>query len=203
MIGKKHQLEIKYNMKEEKFFKHLEVMSPVTTGEADYENHWSVIKSICDITQPKNILELGFNRGASALMWLNASDARVHSTDYKEEDKVKLSIDEINKHHKGRFEYTCLNHSTFPEVIDDYKDKYDLVFIDGDHTYEAIRRDAYNVIQMNPTYIAFDDCFHVVHGIDSRNVIKEFGLEIVKEYVNHTGQILTKNTSSHQVISTL
>ena len=44
------------------------ILSPKVTGELEFESFFS-IKDICERVTPLSILELGFNRGASALMW--------------------------------------------------------------------------------------------------------------------------------------
>ena len=185
-------------MEIEKFKKHVKNLSNNTVGELLYERSWEAIKDICEISKPTNILELGFNRGSSALMWLfnTPEDTKLHSIDIRSVEDVKKSLEYINSLFGDRFKYTHLNHSMLTEDFtkkENMYNKYDLIFIDGDHSYGGILRDTKNAILMNPKYIAFDDYFHIAHAKDTQRVIKETNLELVKEYHNPTGQAICKN----------
>jgi len=166
-------------------------LSGAITGELEFES-FSSIKAICEKTQPKTILELGFNRGVSAVMWLENSEATLHSIDIRSQQEVESSLNYIQTAYPNRFTYTCKDHALLSDMVEEFKDKYDLIFIDGDHSYEAIYRDTKNSIQFNPTFIAFDDYFHVAHGHDTKKVIAELNLEIIEEYNTSCGHVLTK-----------
>tara|TARA_B100000780_G_scaffold28634_1_gene18148 strand:- start:191 stop:763 length:573 start_codon:yes stop_codon:yes gene_type:complete len=168
------------------------VLSPKVTGELDYESFPS-IKDICERTNPISILELGFNRGASALMWLENSKASLHSVDIRTEMEVLKSTLYLAKHYPNRFTYTSYDHSLLPKVESEYINKYDLIFVDGDHSREAILRDTKIALTFNPKYIAFDDYFHRSHGQDTKDIIKNLNLEVISEYNTSCGHALTKN----------
>jgi predicted O-methyltransferase YrrM len=178
-------------MNKSQFITLLNQLSGPIIGELEFES-FNSIKSICEKTQPKTILELGFNRGASAIMWLENSKATLHSIDIRSQQEVKLSLNYIQTAYPDRFTYTCMDHSLLSDMVKEFKGKYDLIFIDGDHSYEAIYRDTKNTIQFNPTFIVFDDYFHLVHGSDTKKVIKEFNLEIIEEYNTSCGHVLIK-----------
>mgnify|MGYP006093052705 CR=1 FL=1 len=175
-------------------FTHLvnNILSPKVTGELEFES-LSSIKDICERVNPTSILELGFNRGASALMWLESSKATLHSVDIRTEDKVLKSTQYLTQSYPNRFTYTSYNHALLPEVRHEYVNKYDLIFIDGDHSKTAILRDTKIALTFNPKYIAFDDYFHVAHGRDTKDVIQECNLEIISEYNTSCGHVLTIN----------
>ncbi|MDB4414495.1 class I SAM-dependent methyltransferase [bacterium] len=168
------------------------ILSPKVTGELDYES-FSSIKDICKRTKPTSILELGFNRGASALMWLENSKASLHSVDIRTEMQVLKSTTYLTKYYPNRFTYTSYDHSLLPTVKSKYINKYDLIFVDGDHSREAILRDTKIALTFNPKYIAFDDYFHRSHGQDTKDAIQECKLEIISEYNTSCGHVLTKN----------
>tara|TARA_B110000037_G_C16937048_1_gene431092 strand:- start:110 stop:676 length:567 start_codon:yes stop_codon:yes gene_type:complete len=168
------------------------ILSPKVTGELEFES-FSSIKDICKRTNPTSILELGFNRGASALMWLENSKATLHSVDIRTEAEVLKSTQYLIQSYPNRFTYTSFDHSLLPGVKSKYINKYDLIFIDGDHTKEAILRDTKIALTFNPKYIAFDDYFHRSHGQDTKDVIQEHNLEIISEYNTSCGHVLTKN----------
>ena len=168
------------------------ILSPAYVGELAFESLES-IKTLCNKINPSNILELGFNRGMSAIMWLEASNATLHSIDMRTEDEVANWVEYIINTYPTRFTYTSLDHTLLPQYEDEFKNKYDLIFIDGDHSYNAILRDTKNALTFNPKYIAFDDYFHAQHGKDTQNVIKYFNLEVIEEYNTTCGHVLTKN----------
>lgn len=170
------------------------ILSRNCTGELEFESLDS-IRSVCLLTTPRNILELDFNRGISTIMFLESSNANVHSIDIRLLDEVKASIDYINTNYQNRFEYTSLNHHELykKKYIDKFKNYYDLIFIDGDHSYDAIYRDTENCLKFNPKYILFDDYNHPAHGQDVKNIIQIFDLDIMQEYLTTCGHVLTKN----------
>jgi predicted O-methyltransferase YrrM len=167
-------------------------LSPPCVGEVEFESLES-FKDICGKANPSSILELGFNRGMSAIMWLEASNSTLHSIDIKTKDQVVDSLKYISKTYTYRFTYTSLDHNLLTDYAYAFKDKYDLVFIDGDHSYESILRDTKNTLMYNPKYIAYDDYFHPQHATDTKNVINYFNLEIMEEYKTTCGHVLVKN----------
>jgi hypothetical protein len=185
-------------MTKKEFQTHLSHLSKNTVGELLHERSWEAVKDICQQVQPIYILELGFNRGSSALMWLfnTPDETKLHSIDIRSQEEVSESLEYINSIFGKRFKYSHLNHSLLTETYTKglgMVNKYDLIFIDGDHSYNGILRDTKNALKLNPKYIAFDDYFHAAHGRDTQKVISEMGLKIIKEYKNATGQALTKN----------
>ncbi len=185
-------------MTKKEFQTHILNLSKNTVGELLHERSWDAVKDICEKVKPLSILELGFNRGSSALMWLfnTPNKTKLHSIDIRSKEEVSESLKYINDIFGGRFKYSHLDHQLLTETYTKglgMVNKYDLIFIDGDHSYRGILRDAKNSLKLNPKYIAFDDYFHAAHGRDTQKVISELGLEVIKEYKNSTGQALTKN----------
>jgi len=170
------------------------ILSPLSVGELEFESLDS-IKSICNQVNPSNILELGFNRGMSAIMWLEGSKATLHSIDIKPTDQVSNSIKYINNTYPLRFIYTSLNHNILDQHEDEFKNKYDLIFIDGDHSHTGVHRDTKNALSFNPKYIVFDDYFHQSHGDATRAIIDSFGLKVIGEYKTTCGHVLTENVN--------
>lgn len=114
-----------------------------------------VIQEIIDITKVKKVFEIGFNAGHSSFGFMSL-----------DEELVYHSID------IGRWRYTrpCAKklESLFGERfrfgIKDSKDidfetlkEYDMVYIDGDHTFEAFRKDYNNCVYAGIEYVLIDD----------------------------------------------
>ena len=113
---------------------------------------------------PKNIFEIGTFRGRTALNFaLNSpDDCTIYTLDLPEGEKkpdddytgadkkiIQKSITGID--YKGKnFEYKIkqLYGNSLNFDFTEYKNKMDIVFIDGAHHYEAVKSDTYNALQM-------------------------------------------------------
>ena len=133
------------------------------------EESFDTVNNICSLLKPKNILEIGFNRGTSAIYWLQNSNANVISIDIRPLVNVKKSIDYINSRYPSRFEYIEMDSRSIR--TEDWYNKFDLAFIDGDHSLRGVNSDIEKCIQMNIRYFTFDDYFHGSHGKDIKNAI--------------------------------
>ena len=146
---------------------------------------FETIANICNMTNPSSILEIGFRRGNSALMWLLNSSATLLSIDI-EEFPIK-SIQLLESTFKDRFSYRQCDSQNL-----NLDSTYDLIFIDGDHTFVGLRRDVEMSLKLNPKYLVFDDYYHNDHHEDMKKVIEIFNLQIIKLYRTHQGQALIK-----------
>jgi len=147
------------------------------------------IQDICSITKPTNILEIGFNRGNSALMWLENSNANLTSLDIKDSPN---SVRYLKSTYGDRFTFYKMDSAQIL-AYNLRVTTYDLIFIDGDHSYEAVKLDAENSIKLNTKYIVFDDYDHWKHGEDIKKIINDLPLEVIKKYDSGPGQVLVKN----------
>lgn len=137
-----------------------------------------VFYEILEIAQPDNILEIGFNAGASALMFLMIGDGIILE-----------SIDTVYNEKSANFLMNKFGHLLWVMDSADMRPAfewlsihYDLIFIDGDHSEEAVIRDIENSLKFDPLHILFDDVRHPSHSYIERIITEDFKdkLEMVK-----------------------
>lgn len=172
-------------------------LGQTTVGEIS-ESQAVDIFEICNLTNAKNILEIGFNRGGSCLAWLLGSETGcITSID------INMNIESICFLHgvfNNRFSF--INTSSFSIGYTNCFKKmdFDLVFIDGWHDYDSARNDTAQALNVNPKYIVYDDVYNASHRSDILKAISEFdGLELVKDYKNGCGLGLYKVTKKFDI----
>lgn len=120
---------------------------------------------------PIRYLEIGVWEGASlhwVLTYLNVRAAvavdpwlpsKKHAAEEVEAvyERAKGNLEEWTK--SGKLYIHRQTSDSFWEICQDTRDFYDLIYIDGDHTYEAVARDAENAWQLLAPggIIVFDD----------------------------------------------
>jgi hypothetical protein len=62
-------------------------------------------------------------------------------------------LNEYSQYHQ----FTFLNKSSFDLSTNDISEPIDLILIDGDHSYEGVKRDYEVSLQFKPKYIVFHD----------------------------------------------
>lgn len=101
------------------------------------------LKSFVNQPGVQRVLEIGFNGGHSANLFLttNAS-CIVHSLDLGHYSFVKLAKQEIDKRHPNRHNLKLGDSMiTIPKLVNITNEPYDLIFIDGGHSYEVAKSD--------------------------------------------------------------
>jgi predicted O-methyltransferase YrrM len=127
--------------------------------------------------KPKNILEIGIGwDGYSSAIWIENTNAQITCIDKQDwGNKGKFYSDVWSSRYKfvtGRSE----------EVLPTLTDKYDLIYIDGDHAYEGCKRDIINSIPLleEGGVIVLDD--YGVTRVDSAVDLDEQGNVIGGEF---------------------
>lgn len=165
-------------------FNHRNKLGKPTMGGTDWRFADIVapaFREILEIANPKTVLEIGFNVGASALMFLSINpELHYDSVDIVQNNK---SIEYLRERFK-EFRFVKI-HSHFidPEMFCFLK-KYDLIFLDGDHSYDGVIADIEAVLKFNPEYILFDDVKHLSHSYIWLIITETYKdkLEVVKLY---------------------
>ena len=129
-----------------------------------FHHHYHILFDIA-ATYPDeyllNYLEIGCYAGGSACLLLHRPNTDVTSIDLGipiDENIVKHNIDSLNLHNNN-FRYIKGNSkekSTYSRVSDKL---YDIIFIDGDHSYSGVISDfeMYSTLIKENGYIIFDD----------------------------------------------
>lgn len=124
------------------------------------------IQDILSISKPKYMLEIGFNIGYSATMWLHHStifNTQLTSVDIGwHNDTIKASI-AVQERYPERFEFILSD----SRKVDLPNNKYDLVFIDGDHGKDGVLSDINLAVNLNIPYLVFDD-WHIDDNYSSQ-----------------------------------
>ena len=103
-----------------------------------YDKLSYIIKDIITEVRPYSILEIGFGDGISAHAFLEIPDSHLVSVDAGDTSQKGFYYVE---EYKKRFEYMPMTSDKFFSIDDR---KFDIIYIDGDHTYEFTKRDADN-----------------------------------------------------------
>lgn len=135
-------------------------------------------KEILEITKAKSVLELGFNVGGGALMFLSVNpELKYQSVDIVENVK---SVNYLRNKFKN-FSFLKANSGNLYHLM---IEEFDLVYVDGDHSEQGVLSDIEVAFKFNPKYILFDDVLHPSHRY-IYNIITALyisKLEVVKLY---------------------
>lgn len=173
-------------------------LSNTNTGEMS-DRSFDSIKNICEIANPKSILEIGFNRGNSALMWLLNSNANLTSIDIRTKEEIKTTLEVLNKEFGERFEYHKVDAYNELPFKSEWVGKFDLIFIDCWHVPLGYELDTNTAMYFGSQYIAYDDYVSHPHSSFIQNYIKDNdSLKELKTYPTGNGQSLIKNENSTQ-----
>ena len=145
--------------------------------------------------QPKNILEIGFYKGGSAFIMLsldeklkitsvdpveNVSTQMQRRTDFSGEERaIKL----VSEKFKDRFTFI---RKRSQDIREDLKDeKFDFIFIDGDHWEDGIRNDFQLMLDFNIRYGLVDDWVQPINGPKSVPTVhnEEFRMKLKEKAV--------------------
>jgi len=166
-----------------------------------------MMKEVMSITKPKEILEIGTHLGHSGCLLLCFSDANLTTvdigvnwvemdygySDWGRQKGVNTGLNEVIRIMKSYFgeRYRFFRGSSIePETVAKFSDrKYDLAFIDGDHSYEFVKKDIQNAIALNIPFMLLDD--FTGDEAPCRIAANELGLVQIKEYfgIHNTANI--------------
>ena len=123
------------------------------------------------------MLEIGFNIGYSASMWLEFDvnkSLKLTSVDIGKHKDTEAAARAVKALHSDRFEFIlCDSKKVKPQLLNKY---FDLAFVDGDHGHEGVISDVNLCLDLNIPYLVFDDW----HKEEDQNAVRETAEEIYK-----------------------
>ena len=132
------------------------------------------LKNIANNFKIKNIMEIGFNAGHSAELFLSSNpNANIVSFDIGIHNYLKLGKEFIDENYPNRHTLIIGNSlNTVPEYFKKENKKFDLIFIDGDHTYETAIQDLLNCKNLahDKTIVIMDDTMNNKNWIQNWNI---------------------------------
>jgi predicted O-methyltransferase YrrM len=155
------------------------------------EGYWSttdcitVAKDVLEITNAKTMLEIGFNIGYSAAIWLELGIEDLIALDIGYHSDTLPAIKATAKQYNTKKVLWWIGDSTSDEAKELDMPKIDMSFIDGEHSYRAAMSDSLLSIDYGADWLVYDDVieFHS-NGIDKviLELIQTNTIEIVKRY---------------------
>lgn len=168
----------------ESYKKHYAHLGEPTTGGTRVEHIERIMPAfveIMGITKPDSLLEIGFNAGASALLFLTIDPELIL-------DSVDIEVNDISKKYLLSefyfFSVIEVDSNIIGPEWDYFQLSYDLVFIDGDHSREGVKYDIETSLTFKPKYILFDDIRHPSHSYIEEIITDDYAdkLELIKIY---------------------
>lgn len=154
------------------------------------EGYWSttecitVAQDILDVTESKSVLEIGFNIGYSASVWLELGVQRLGIIDINNHEDTVPALHAVKEAYKER-NITWKLCDSKSEQAKTLKGSYELAFIDGEHSREAAYKDSLLSIEYGCKWLVYDDVIeNHSNGIYDAimQLEQEEKLEIVKSY---------------------
>lgn len=140
------------------------------------------LRDIINTVNPSSILEIGFNIGHSASLWLHLSTAKLVSIDISCKQETIDASFVLRNRYPDRF-FFLFGDSKSLRNNPPEQQPYDLIFIDGGHLLEDVIADTETAISLDIPYIAFDDILPQ-YG-DVQKAIDQFmNLTLVKKIGN-------------------
>lgn len=113
------------------------------------------IRRVSELVKPKKMLEIGFNMGYGAMMWLHSSDTELVSLDISDKEETLAAAKLVDERNPNRFKFVLSDSREAYEKLKDHQ--FDLIFIDGDHTLPYVISDIELALRLGIKNICFDD----------------------------------------------
>lgn len=137
-----------------------ERLAALHCGEGCLIEEYLFLRSITLLLQPERILEVGTSCGVGGLMLLDGASAfrrtsRLTTIDITRQDAFESNLAQF-PHLKDRIERIVGPSDTVLPALARDQGRFDLVFLDGDHSPEQVARDWRNLQPLSDLYILHD-----------------------------------------------
>ena len=155
-------------------------------------------RQVCDIiksSEPKRVLEIGFNIGYSASILMDLLPGwHLTSCDISDKPSTLIAAKHLNNKHGDRFKFIHSSSDKLTDIIAPYPDnEFGMAFIDGDHHTEPVISDIKVAQSYNVKYIFFDD-FLPIYGPGTYHAI----LNCELKYVAHRYNMILAENPLHE-----
>jgi len=127
---------------------------------------YKAFEEMVAIAKPKNVLEIGFHAGHSAVLWLAISEANMTSIDpaiapWLNWSHTEKSILILDKTFPNKFSFVrgmSQDSGVIEKLAAKHKENpYDFLVVDGLHNYDACRKDLELALKFDIEYVFLDD----------------------------------------------
>ena len=141
-------------------------------------------KYLHNISKNKNnILEIGFNAGHSSEIFLNSNkNSKVTSVDEGSHDYIEYGFNYLSRKFKNRLTLHIIDSAKIKSAINK-KEIFDLIFIDGFHSYEYAKNDILNchLFANRETIVILDDLDDPEVSKAWNEFVEENYIEVIEE----------------------
>jgi predicted O-methyltransferase YrrM len=157
-----------------------------------FHHHYHILYDIAQTYDPSislNYVEIGCYAGGSACLMLQRPNTNVISIDLGHpisQEIVYSNVTKLNKHN-NRYLYLQGN-SQLQETVDKLRDEIDaidILFIDGDHSYNGVTNDfnLYEPLVAPGGFIIFDDYNDHIHSPQVKSAVDTIVTNLNSSYV--------------------
>ena len=174
-------------------------LKAVEGGSHNFQHQQALLAEILKKSQPTRVLEIGFNTGFGSALFLSHG-CNVTSFDIGKHDYVARCKEIVDDVFPGRHELVLGDSAlTIPQYATD--DPFDLVFIDGKHSYRGCMVDLLNCIDhskpnalvvVDDVFVMSDDpCYLAIQSLETARHLRQVGFH---KYHGDRGLMLCRYT---------
>jgi len=138
-----------------------------------------------------NILEIGFNIGCSATMWMEwhpEQTVKLTAVDICKHKDTAPAAETVKERYGDRFKFIASNSFEAKQYLEDQT--FDMAFIDGGHDHDTVVHDTKMALELGATIFVYDDYHvddtskHATNGVKKGTeiLIEENLIELEKVY---------------------
>jgi predicted O-methyltransferase YrrM len=127
-------------------------------NKQDPEIFRHIIEGVYETYDIKSILEIGFNIGCSASMWLEwdkTQSVTLTAVDICKHSATVPAAQTVQARYGERFRFYGSDSKKAKPLLEGKP--FDMAFIDGDHSYEGVVADTLMAIELGATILLYDD----------------------------------------------